>query len=76
MKKILLALLLSSSVFAQDGILTEYAPPTIDTAINVITYCQDGYKFLIIISRTGTSVVQVFEKVDSQYQPVPVKCEK
>ena len=80
MKKLLICLLLSTSVFA--GVETEYKPSVIEAPFKVTTYCQDGYKFLIVQTFVGdwskrsptVSVVQIMEQnIGSQYQPM--RCE-
>ena len=80
MKKLLICLLLSTSVFA--GVETEYKPSVIEAPFKVTTYCQDGYKFLIVQTLVGdfgerspaVSVIQMFEPQERTYVPQPVKC--
>jgi hypothetical protein len=63
---------------------TEYKPDVIETPIKVTTYCQDGYKFLIVQSHlatynktsTGVAVVQMFRDGVTTNTPQPIKCEE
>ena len=54
--------------------------PTPDNKVVAKIVCLDGFKFAVVAqggktqAGGGVSIVQMFQKISSQYPPVPVTC--